>query len=112
LHPQARGNQFGGDSAVKHKTGIALILVLVAVTLVSGGCRDRGARLDGDVTETIAPAAPQPAPMGADAMTQTVDIEDSRSDAEGAGIAPGEEEMIAPVTATTTGPAPTATTTR
>jgi hypothetical protein len=97
---------------VNHKTGIRLILLLVAVALVMGGCRDRGAGLDGEVTETIAPAAPQPAPMGADAMTQTIDVEDSRSDAEGAGIAPEEEEMIAPVTTTRTGPPPTATTTR
>jgi predicted small secreted protein len=95
---------------VNHKTGIRLIILLVAVALVLGGCRDRGVGADGEVTETIAPAAPQPAPMGADALTQTIDVEDSRSDAEGAGIAPGEEEMVSPVTAT--GRAPTATTTR
>ena len=34
-------------------------------------------------TQTIAPAAAQPAPTGTDAMTQTVEVEDSRSEADG-----------------------------
>ena len=34
-------------------------------------------------TQTIPPAAAQPAPTDTEALTQTVDIEDSRSEAEG-----------------------------
>ncbi len=38
-------------------------------------------------TQTIAPAAAKPAPTsGTDAITQTVDIEDSRSEVEGGGV--------------------------
>ncbi len=40
----------------------------------------------GPTTQTIAPAAAQPAPTGTDAMTQTVEVEDSRSEAEGGVI--------------------------
>ncbi|HEX3584015.1 MAG TPA: hypothetical protein VH087_19780 [Thermoanaerobaculia bacterium] len=54
-------------------------MVLVA------GCRDRKhASGPGSVkTETVAPAAAQPAPTGTDAMTQTVDVGDGRSEADG-----------------------------
>jgi hypothetical protein len=37
-------------------------------------------------TATIAPAVAQPAPTGTDSMTQTVDIEDSRSEDDGGAI--------------------------
>lgn len=37
----------------------------------------------GETTETIAPAAAKPGEMGTDALTQTVDIGDGRTDAEG-----------------------------
>jgi hypothetical protein len=37
-------------------------------------------------TQTIAPAAAQPAVNGTDAVTQTVDIEDGRSEEEGGGL--------------------------
>ena len=50
------------------------------------GCRRPEANQPSTITETIAPAAPQTAPTGTEAMTQTVDIEDSRSEAEGGVI--------------------------
>jgi hypothetical protein len=58
-------------------------LMLMALLLAAGACR-RGRAAGGPAsTETIAPSAPQPAPTGTDAMTQTVDIEDSRSEEDG-----------------------------
>jgi hypothetical protein len=35
-------------------------------------------------TQTVAPAAAQPAPTGSEAMTQTVNVDDGRSEEEGA----------------------------
>jgi len=48
------------------------------------GCRQqRGAETTTAATQTIAPASAPASPNGSDAMTQTVDVEDSRSEAEG-----------------------------
>jgi hypothetical protein len=60
------------------------LIVLVALSV--GACKGRYGTAQAPQSETIAPAAAKPAPTGTDAMTQTVDIEDSRSDAEGAGL--------------------------
>lgn len=58
-------------------------VLFVSLVLILGACKDRE-NAAGDGTETIAPAQPQPAQTGTDdALTQTVDIEDSRSEAEG-----------------------------
>ncbi len=65
--------------AVK-KTALAFLVLAI----VAGGCKGHGrSARNATNTETIAPAAPEPAPNGTDAMTQTVDVEDSRSIAEG-----------------------------
>ena len=62
----------------------ALFLTLVA--LAAAGCH-RGARgvagVSQQSTQTIAPAAAKPASAGTDAITQTVEIEDSRSEEDG-----------------------------
>jgi len=79
------------------------LLVLVALLLVPGACRDREHARGSATTETIAPPAPQPGPTGTDAMTQTVDIEDSRSEDDGG-------TLVSPQTATTTTTAVTKTT--
>ncbi|MGZ4779813.1 MAG: hypothetical protein ACXV5L_11485 [Thermoanaerobaculia bacterium] len=56
------------------------ILVLTCLLIVGSACRGRAGSVRGTApTETIAAPAPQPAPTGTEAMTQTVDIEDSRS---------------------------------
>lgn len=80
-----------------------LIGALLAVALVFAGCRGREAVVGEDgVSGTIAPAEPQPAPTGTDAMTQTVNIEDSRTDAEGGVLVePGATDTLATDTATT-----------
>ncbi len=80
-----------------------LIGALLAIALVFGGCRDREAVVGEDgVSGTIAPAEPQPAPTGTEAMTQTVNIEDSRTDAEGGVLVdPDATDTVTTDTATT-----------
>ena len=85
-------------------------LVVIAATLVlAGGCKRREHATE--TTETIAPAAPQPAPTGTDAMTQTVDIEDSRSEAEGGALTDTAHTTTTAATTTTAPPPPPPTTT-
>lgn len=60
-------------------------------------------------TQTIAPAAAPSAPNGSDAMTQTVDVEDSRSEAEGGSLTNGgapASETTATAATTTVAPKP------
>jgi hypothetical protein len=64
----------------------ALILTLLVPSLAA--CHRRESAASGNTTtaattQTIAPAAAQPAPTGTDAMTQTVEVEDSRSEEDG-----------------------------
>ena len=60
------------------------VLLIMTLPLALAACRGRAGDPSKNVqTQTIAPAAAQPAPNGNDAMTQTVDVEDSRSVAEG-----------------------------
>lgn len=64
-------------------------MACVAVLLLLGSCKYRGgARTATTATDVItAPKAPQPPPANSDdALTQTVDIEDSRSEAEGGDL--------------------------
>ena len=65
-------------------TPLQKLLLIMMLALAAAACH-RGANDSArdQQTQTIAPAAAQPAPNGNDAMTQTVDIEDSRSVAEG-----------------------------
>jgi hypothetical protein len=60
-------------------------LFLLCAMAVTVGCERRtsGTTAPTPTTQTIAPAAGKPAPPGTDVMTQTVEVEDSRSDAEG-----------------------------
>ncbi len=61
-----------------------VILLLFAVAFLAGCNRHRANNTGAETTQTIAPATAQPAVSGTDtAMTQTVEIEDSRSDADG-----------------------------
>ena len=68
------------------------LVSILAVVLLAAAC-DRGARAgsNGPTTQTIAPAPAQPAPTGTEALTQTTEVEDSRSEGEGGG-------EVAPVT--------------
>ena len=94
------------------------VVILAAVLVFAGGCR-RHEKTGDAATETIAPAAPQPEPTGTDAMTQTVDIEDSRSEAEGGALMDTAHTTTTATTATATtatttaaAPPPPTTTTR
>jgi hypothetical protein len=79
------------------------ILILSAIALLLGACHRRETRATGTAqnpaTQTIAPAEARPAPTGTDAMTQTVEVEDSRSEEDGGSSA-------APPANTTAKPAP------
>lgn len=58
---------------------LALTFLLLGCPRHGGGTKnDSGAQ-----TQTIAPAVAQPAPTGTDQMTQTVNVDDSRSEEDG-----------------------------
>ena len=61
------------------------LVVLALIAVVLGGCKGRESA-SGGATETIAPAQPKPASTDSDAMTQTVDVEDGRSEDEGGAL--------------------------
>ena len=68
------------------KTATLSFLLLMMLALFAAGCRGRkssSATGTAPTTQTIAPAAGQPAANGGDAVTQTVDVEDGRSEDDG-----------------------------
>ena len=82
------------------------LLIVVAVLVLLGGCHRNRANGAGSVTktETIAPANAQPAQTGTDALTQTTEIEDSRSEEDGGVTSPATDTTT---TAATTSAKPT-----
>jgi hypothetical protein len=85
----------------------AALLVVLLAALALPACRNRETA-GGEATETIEPAAPQPAPTGTDAMTQTVNVEQGRSEAEGGGLtSPTTADTALDTTVTSTVAAPT-----
>ena len=64
-------------------TPLQKLLLIMTLALAAACHRGANDASHNAQTQTIAPAAAQPAPNGNDAMTQTVDVEDSRSVAEG-----------------------------
>ncbi len=79
-----------------------LTFLMIAVAFVAWGC-NRGARAGASsaATQTIAPASPvpgQPTQNGTDALTQTTEVEDSRSEAEG-GVSTAPPTAKAPAKA-------------
>ena len=94
----------------------SLLALTVALAIALGGCNQREkTTAGGEPTETIAPATPQPSPTGTDAMTQTVDVEGGRSDAEGGTLSTastaGTTMTATTGTTATAAPAPPPTTT-
>jgi hypothetical protein len=62
---------------------LAAVVVLSALGAACTRHRNPGSDTPSAVqTQTIAPASAQPAPTGTDSMTQTVDVEDGRSEDE------------------------------
>ncbi|HKO59225.1 MAG TPA: hypothetical protein VJ276_25385 [Thermoanaerobaculia bacterium] len=93
----------------------SVVVMLLPVVLALCACRERKSGEPGAPgtpnTQTIAPAQAEPTPTGTDAMTQTVDIEDSRSEEDGGVITskqtaktPGSTTTTATTTTTTTAP--------
>lgn len=74
------------------------MVIGLALTLALGGCKKSERPIGDSATQTIEPAKPQPDLTSSDAMTQTVDISDGRTEAEGAGT----ETSAATATTTTT----------
>ena len=68
------------------KTASLSLVIMMSLALFTLGCRGRkssSATATSPTTQTIAPAAGQPSTNGADAVTQTVDVEDGRSEDDG-----------------------------
>src|SRR6266550_5667614 len=63
-----------------------LLPMLLCLLLPLAACTGRDKGKEGPTTQTIAPVPPQPSPTGTDAMTQTVDVEDGRSEEEGGAL--------------------------
>jgi len=93
---------------------VAILLAVLLISLAGLACnRKENAATGTAATETIAPAKPQPVPTDSGDLTQTVDIEDSRSEAEGGVLTkPGAATETTATTATTTTSTATTTTTR
>ena len=65
-------------------TSLRKLLLLLILPFAIAACHRSADPAHGaQTTETIPPAAAQPAANGTDAMTQTVEVGDSRSEAEG-----------------------------
>lgn len=76
-------------------------VLLMSVLLLAAACQSKKEAQGADVTtQTVAPAAAQPDTSGTDAMTQTVDLGDSRSEEDG-GTSTIHEGALRPMTATT-----------
>jgi len=73
------------DEVSVKKTATLLFVIVMTAAFVAAGCRGRksSATATTPTTETIAPATGQPAANGGDAVTQTVDVEDGRSEDDG-----------------------------
>lgn len=84
------------------KTATLSLLMMLTLALAAGGCRGRkssSATGTAQNTQTIAPAAAQPAVNGGDAVTQTVDVEDGRSEEDG-GVLTNPQTAKTPATTT------------
>lgn len=84
------------------KKNVLFLLSLCVVLLALAACpRRQDAPKSGTVTQTIAPAAAKPDTTGTDALTQTVDIEDGRSEEDGGVITTPQSTAKTGTTATT-----------
>jgi len=73
------------------------MMMLLAIFAAScRGGKSSSATGTAPTTQTIAPAAGQPTVNSGDAVTQTVDVEDGRSEAEGAALTNPQTAKTAP----------------
>jgi len=88
------------------KTATLSLLIVLMLALSAVGCRGRkssSATGTAQTTQTIAPAPAQPAVNGGDAVTQTVDVEDGRSEEDG-GVLTNPQTAKTPGATTTAKP--------
>jgi hypothetical protein len=89
------------------KTATLSLLIMMMLALSAANCRGRKSAATGTAqnTQTIAPAAAQPAVNGGDAVTQTVDVEDGRSEDDGGVLTNPQSAKTAPAQKPATKPA-------
>jgi hypothetical protein len=91
---------FSHEVFVKNTAALSLLIVMT-FALFAAGCwwrKSSAATTTAPTTQTIAPAAGQPAVNGGDAVTQTVDVEDGRSEDDG-GVLTNPQTATAPAAA-------------
>jgi hypothetical protein len=91
---------------VKKTATLSLLIMMMMLAFAAAGCRGRkssSATGTAQNTQTIAPAAAQPAVNGGDAVTQTVDVEDGRSEEDG-GVLTNPQTAKTPAATTTAKP--------
>ena len=93
---------------MKKTATLSLLVMMMMLAFAAAGCRGRkssSATGTAQNTQTIAPAAAQPAVNGGDAVTQTVDVEDGRSEEDG-GVLTNPQTAKTPGATTTAKPKP------
>ena len=101
------------------KRVLQYLVLVIAVVALPLACKRTETAVQGDGTQTIKPAATQSAETSTADMTQTVELQDGRSEAEG-GVLSNPSTTgtsttttdLPPVTGTGTSTAPTTATTR
>lgn len=72
---------------MKHSTMWLSVVLSLSIAALTGCKGEKAAQTaTAGATQTIAPASAPAAANGTDALTQTVDVEDSRSEAEGGAL--------------------------
>ena len=91
-----------------------MLAAVLLIAVVAAGCKkEQKAGAGGQATGTIAPAEPQPTATDTADLTQTVDIEDGRSEAEGGALtSTSTANTTTTATTATTATTPPTTTTR
>lgn len=89
---------------------VRMFMMLLVLGLALSACKGKENAAAGEATATIERAKPLPDQTPAEAMTQTVSVEeDNRSEAEG-GVLTADPSVATPGMTSTTGPATTTTT--
>lgn len=90
------------------KTATLSILIVMILASYGTACRRESSSATGTAatTQTIAPAAGQPAVNGGDAVTQTVDVEDGRSEDDGGVLTNPQTAKVPPATKVPAKPQP------